>query len=60
MKKLLCLLACALMISNVAFAGLLPAEGIDTAFLAWTGIEAKRAVVLCESLTGATRPTAKP
>lgn len=59
MKKLLCLLACALMISNAAFAGLLPAEGIDTAFQAWTGIEAKRAVVLCESLTGRDAPNGK-
>lgn len=59
MKKLLCLLACALILSNTACAALLPAEGIDTAFQAWTGIEAKRAVVLCESLTGRDAPNGK-
>lgn len=61
MKKLLrpltaALLAALLLTAGCAGAAVLPAGGTDPLFEAWTGIEAVRAVVLCQSLTGRDRP----
>ena len=61
MKKLLrpltaALLAALLLTAGCAGAAILPAGGTNPLFETWTGIEAVRAVVLCQSLTGRDRP----
>jgi len=51
MKKLLTLLLMITLCTASASATILPATGVDEDFKAWTGIDAVRAVVLCESLS---------
>lgn len=51
MKNLLCAVLALLMLLSGASAAILPAEGVDRDFQAWTGIEATPAVVLCQSLS---------
>lgn len=40
-----------MLMAACASASVIPAQGVDAGYLAFTGIEAKRAVVLCESLS---------
>lgn len=51
MKRLLCAMLAMLLMQTGASASILPAEGVDRDFQAWTGIEATPAVVLCQSLS---------
>lgn len=51
MKKLIVMLLMLVMLASSASATILPADGVDEDFKAWTGLEATPAVVLCESLS---------
>lgn len=51
MKKFLLMLTALLLLVSTASATILPATGVDEDFMAWTGLEATPAVVLCESLS---------
>ena len=51
MKKLLLTLMMIVLCTTAASATILPATGVDEDYRAWTGIDATRAVVLCESLS---------
>ena len=51
MKRVLALLIITMQIAVSASATVLPPEGISVGYLAFTGIEAYRGVVLCESLS---------
>lgn len=51
MKKLLTILLSTLLCLSSASATILPPAGVDEDYKAWTGIDATRAVVLCESLS---------
>lgn len=54
MKKLLSLLVILVMIAGSASASIMEPKGIDLSFKLFSGIEAKRAVVLCRSLSAHT------
>ncbi len=51
MKRLLPALLSLLLLISSAQASILPAEGVQQGFLSFTGMEGRRAVVLCESLS---------
>ena len=51
MKKLLLALMMIVLCTAAASATILPATGVDEDYRAWTGIDATRAVVLCQSLS---------
>lgn len=50
-KRLMAMLAAAVMLLSTAMADILPPEGVVQGFRDFSGISAKRAYVLCESLT---------
>lgn len=51
MKRISLFLLLMLCCAATASASILPAEGVDEDFKAWTGLECRPAVVLCESLS---------
>ncbi len=51
MKKFLLMLTALLLLVSTASATILPPDGVDEDYKAWTGIDATPAVVLCESLS---------
>lgn len=51
MKRIIAILCILLLGVSCAHASVLPAEGIQQGFYQFTGLEGKRAVVLCESLS---------
>lgn len=51
MKRFIIALLSLLLVVSCAQATILPAEGVQQGFLAYTGMEGRRAVVLCESLS---------
>lgn len=59
MKRVLVLFLVAMMLAASASATVLPPEGIAAGYLSFTGIEAYRAVVLCESLSVCDEPEGK-
>ena len=54
MKKRLCIVLAALLLAGNAQATILEPRGVDMEFKLFTGIEAKRAVVLCRTLSART------
>ncbi len=59
MKKLICMLLAFLMLTGSACATILDPKGVDLEFKLNTGIEAKRAEVLCKSLSALAQPNAR-
>ena len=57
MRRLTALLA-ALLLPTMAQAAVIPPEGVDADFEAFSGIEARKAVILCEELTVRAAPSA--
>lgn len=51
MKRILIVCMTLVFMASCASAAVIPAQGIDAGFLAFTGRETRRAVVLCESLS---------
>ncbi|MBR6570179.1 MAG: hypothetical protein IKK75_06955 [Clostridia bacterium] len=58
MKKLICMVLVLLTIAGSACATIIEPRGVDMEFRMFSGIEARRAVVLCKSLSVHANPTA--